>query len=268
MIVAALLIPLTLIALVFGVVLVRACRAAGALRPRIEALAMSAVANFFDTLGIGSFATTMAWMKFRGLVPDRLIPSTLVAGQHPADDPAVGDLPVAAGVEVDPVLLGGCIVSMVAGGLLGAAGYIVRTPVRRGQAIVGVALLLAAVFYTLSNLKLMPAGGTATGLPPTLMVVAIAAHFVFGVLVNFGVGNYAPTLAMLSLFGMDPRLAFPIMASSAAFCIAGASMRLVRHEAELDLRVVVGMAVGAIPAVLLAAFAVKEMPLLDCCAGW
>jgi len=260
MIVAALLIPLTLIALVFSVVLLRACRAAGALRPRLEAVAMSAVSNFFDTLGISSFATTMSWMKFRSLTPDRLIPPTLVAGYTLPTLLQSGIFLALLGVKVDPVLLAGCIVAMVAGGLVGAR-LVTRTPVRTVQAIVGVALLIAAVFYTLANLKLMPPGGTATGLPPMLMAVAIAAHFGFGVLVNFGVGNYAPTLAMLSLFGMDPRLAFPIMASSAAFSVAGASMRLVRHEAELDLRVVLGMAVGSIPAVLLAAFAVKEMPL-------
>ena len=48
------------------------------------------------------------------------------------------------------------------------------------------------------------------------MIVAIAANFGFGVLLNFGVGNYAPTLVMLSLMGMDPRLCFPIMAGCAA----------------------------------------------------
>ncbi len=121
--------------------------------------------------------------------------------------------------------------------------------------------MLAAGFFTIANLKLMPVGGTATGLPPVLMAVTIAAHFGLGILINFGVGNYAPTLAMLSLFGMDPRLAFPIMASSAAFSMVGAGARLVRDKAGLDLRVVLGMAVGAIPAVLIAAFVVREMPL-------
>ena len=48
------------------------------------------------------------------------------------------------------------------------------------------------------------------------MIVAIAANFIFGILLNFGVGNYAPTLVMLSLMGMDPRLCFPIMAGGAA----------------------------------------------------
>ena len=70
----------------------------------------------------------------------------------------------------------------------------------------GVALLVAAFFYGLSNLGMMPAGGTATSLPLYLSIVTVVAHFCFGALLSFGVGNYAPTLAMLSLMGFDPRL--------------------------------------------------------------
>jgi len=106
----------------------------------------------------------------------------------------------------------------------------------------------------------MPPGGNATGLPTHWAIVAVAVHFLLGVLVCFGVGNYAPTLAMLSLMGMDPRLAFPIMASAASFAgvaAAGRSIQLVK----LDYRIVLGLALGAIPAVLVAALIVKEMPM-------
>ena len=261
MIIAFLLAPLVLVGAAYGVVLIRASLAVGAVfPPRLEALGLGAVANFFDTLGISSFATTMTWMKFRALVPDRLIPPTLVAGYTLPTILQSAIFLILLGVKVEPVLLGGCIVAMIAGGLVGAR-LVTRAPVRLIQAIVGVALLLAGVFYALANLKLMPAGGHATGLPPHLMVVAIAAHAVLGVLINFGVGNYAPTLAMLGLMGMDPRLAFPIMASSAAFSMTGSAARLVRQELKLDLRIVLGLTVGAIPAILIAAFLVKEMPL-------
>ena len=106
----------------------------------------------------------------------------------------------------------------------------------------------------------MPAGGTATGLPPLLAVFAVAANFLFGILLSFGVGNYAPTLAMLSLMGMDPRLAFPIMAAGAGFSGIAAGVQCVR-TVKLDWRVVLGLTLGAIPAVLIAAFIVKEMDL-------
>jgi uncharacterized membrane protein YfcA len=122
------------------------------------------------------------------------------------------------------------------------------------------ALILAAIMYTLTNLHLMPGGGTASGLPPLLLIVAIAANFVFGLLLNFGVGNYAPTLVMLSLMGMDPRLCFPIMAGGAALTGAAASTRHI-SMGEIDLRIVLGLAIGGIPGVLAAAFLVKGMPI-------
>jgi uncharacterized membrane protein YfcA len=128
------------------------------------------------------------------------------------------------------------------------------------QLIVGLALILAAIMYALANLHLMPGGGTATGLPMPLMVIAVAANFVFGVLLNFGIGNYAPTLVMLSLMGMDPRLSFPIMAAGAALTATGASLRYI-SIGEIDLRIATGIALGGIPAVLVAAFIVKSMSL-------
>jgi uncharacterized membrane protein YfcA len=65
---------------------------------------------------------------------------------------------------------------------------------------------------------------------------------------------------MLSLMGMDPRLAFPIMACAASFGGLAASGRSL-HLLKLDYRIVLGLALGAIPAVLIAAFIVKEMPM-------
>lgn len=128
------------------------------------------------------------------------------------------------------------------------------------QAIVGAPLLMAAFFYTLGNLGLMPAGGEATSLPLGKATIAVAAHFLFGTLFAFGVGNYAPALALLSLMGMDPRLAFPIMASGAGFAGAAAAARCM-NMMKLDLRLAMGLAIGAIPTVLVAALLVKEMPL-------
>src|SRR4029450_11152652 len=118
---------------------------------------------------------------------------------------------------------------------------------------------LAAIAYGLTNLNMMPSGGMATSLPVALTVLAIAANFGFGILLNFGVGNYAPTLVILSLMGMDPRLCFPIMASGAALMSAGAGIRHIQIG-QIDLRVVLGLALGGIPAVLVAAFIIKAMP--------
>ena len=227
--------------------------------PKPEALVLGAIVNFFDTLGIGSFAPTMAWLRFRRLVPDKLLPSTVIVGLTPPSMLQAIIFLVLLGVFVDPVLLIGCVIAVVAGGLTGAP-LVAKSRVWFVQMVVGLALLIAAAFQVLADLNLMPVGGTATSLPLPLMIVAIGANFIFGVLLNFGVGNYAPTLAMLSLMGMDPRLSFPIMAGGAA--TAGASVGA-RHllTGQLDLRVAVGIAIGGLPAVLIAAFIVKELPV-------
>jgi uncharacterized membrane protein YfcA len=252
----ALLIILGVAILAYGFALVRAA-IARRVAPSPEALALGAVVNFLDTLGIGSFAPTTAWFKFRRMVPDRLIPPTLLVGLTP---PAIVESISYLGlIEVDPVLLFGCATAVLAGGLVGAP-LVARARVWIVQLIVAIGLVLAACAYALTNLHLFPAGGTAGGLPPALTIVAIIANFAFGILANFGVGNYAPTLVMFSLMGMDPKLCFPIMATGGSLMGVGAS---VRHIAigEVDMRVVLGLAIGGIPAVLVAAFIVKSMPL-------
>ena len=256
---AVLIVLLVGVGLAFSLFLVRAAAKAGQLKLRLEPMLFAVGANFLDTLGIGSFAPTLAWMRFRRMVPDKWIPMTMLAGYTPPVFVQSIIFLILLGVSVDPILLIGSACAITVGALVGAP-IAAASRVRTVQLIVAAALLIAALFYSLSNLGLMPVGGTAAGLPVPLMLAAIAASFLFGVLLNFGVGNYAPTLAILSLMGMNPRLAFPIMAFGAAIAGAAASSRLVKL-ADLDLRIVLSLAVGSIPGVLVAAFIVKEMPL-------
>ena len=254
----ALLVPLGLAVLGFTFILARAAVAKRA-KPNGEAVIIGAITNFFDTLGIGSFAPTMAWFKFRKLVPDQLIPPTMLVGHSlPTMAQAVVFL-ILLGVLVDPVLLVGCMIALLMGGLIGAP-LVAKTRVWVIQAVVSLALLIAAVLYTLTNLHLMPGGGTGSSLPLTLTVVAIMANFVFGLLINFGVGHYAPSLILFSLMGLDPRLIFPIMAGGGGLMVAGAGVRHI-GIGQIDLRIAVGMALGGIPAVFVAAFIVKSMSL-------
>jgi uncharacterized membrane protein YfcA len=258
MLIALLLTAMLVAVLVYAVALARVVLARR-VRPNFEAMGLGAVVNFFDTLGIGSFAPTTAWLKFRRLVPDRLIPPTMVVGLTP---PAMAESFIFMNfyaVVVDPLLLAGAALAMFAGGVLGAP-LVAHARVWIVQIIVAIGLALAAAAYAMSNLGWFPAGGTAAGLPLGLTLVAIAASFGFGILANFGVGNYAPTMAMLSLMGMDPHLCFPIMAAGACLMGAGASVRHI-GIGEIDLRIVLGLAIGGIPAVLVAAFIVKEMPI-------
>jgi len=259
----ALLVPIVLATLVFSVVLVRAAIRQRAW-PSIETLGLGAVVNFFDTLGIGSFAPTTAWLKFRKLTPDRLIPPTILVGLTIGAVLESIIFLLRLGVQVDPVLLAGCIIACTTGGLIGAP-LVHRTRVWIVQMIVAIGLTLAAIAYGLdalaaANIRLIPGSGTASSLPLALTILAIAANFLFGILLNYGVGNYAPTLVILSLMGMHPRLCFPIMAGAAALMGATASIRHL-NTGNLDLRVVVGLTIGGIPAVFAAAYLVVAMPI-------
>ena len=254
----ALLVPIVLAALLFSFVLLRAAIAQHAV-PKLEAILLGSVVSFFDTLGIGSFAPTTAWMKFRKMVPDRLIPPTMLVGLTPPVFAESIIFLILLGVGVDPVLLVGCAIAVLLGGLLGAP-LVARASVWIVQLTVAVGLVLAAGAYAMTNLQLFPGGGTAASLPLALTIAAIAANFLFGVLLNFGIGNYAPTLITLSLMGMNPRLIFPIMAAGAAVMGAGACVRHIQMG-RMDLRGVVGLGLGGIPAVIVAALIVKTMPL-------
>lgn len=258
MLLIALLVPIVLATIVFTVVLARAA-IAGRAWPSAETLGLGAVVCFFDTLGIGSFAMTTAWLKFRHLTPDRLIPPTILVGLTIAAVLESIIFLLQLGVKVDPVLLVGCILACTMGGLIGAP-LIHKTRVWIVQFIVAIGLSLAAIAYAMTNLHMFPGGGTASSLPVALTILAIVANFGFGVLLNYGVGNYAPTLVILSLLGMDPRLCFPIMAGAAALMGTSAGVRHI-NTGHLDLRVVIGLTIGGIPAVFIAAYLVVTMPL-------
>ena len=91
--------------------------------------------------------------------------------------------------------------------------------------------------------------------------IAVACNFVLGALMTLGVGLYAPCLILVSLLGMNPIAAFPIMMGSCAFLMPVAGLRFIAAE-RYDARAALGLALGGIPGVLIAAFIVKQLPLL------
>ena len=227
-------------------------RAPGIVRP-----AIGFVTNFFDTLGVGSFAPTTAIFKLLKLVPDEKIPGSLNSG-HALPTVAQALIFIAA-VTVDPLTL----VLMVAAAVVGAffgAGIVSRLPRRAIQVGMGVALAIAALLYVLANLGLIPAGGDAVALRGGVLIFAVAVNLVLGALMTLGVGLYAPCLILVSMLGMNPIAAFPIMMGSCAFLMPVAGLRFVK-AATYDARAAIGLAIGGIPGVLIAALIVKSLPM-------
>ena len=243
---------------------VRSVRRAGGRGPAGERapptawhLLIGFVTNFFDTLGIGSFATTTSLFRLKGTVPDQLIPGTLNVGHTP---PSVAQAFIyIAIVSVAMPTLTVLIAAAVIGAWLGA-GVVSRWSRPRIQRGMGAALLAAAALMLMTQLGLVPLGGEALGLSPGRLAVAAAANFALGALMTLGIGLYAPCMILVSLMGMDPKAAFPIMMGSCAFLMPVASVRFIR-EGRYALPAAVGLSLGGVPAVLIAAFLVRALPL-------
>ena len=206
-------------------------------RPQLADVAIGAFTTFLDTLGIGSFAPTTALLKFRGKVADELIPGTLNVGLNAAG--FLETLLLIGLVKVQPVLLASMVASAAAGAWLGA-GVVSRMPRRAIQLFMGAALLIAAFFFAMTNLGALPAGGAAMGLAGWQFPFAVVVSFVLGALMCIGIGNYAPLMILLSLLGMAPIAAYPIMMASDGLLQPAASLGFFRsgrfsHVASLGL---------------------------------
>jgi uncharacterized membrane protein YfcA len=226
-------------------------------RPGPADIAIGVVTDFLDTLGIGSYAPTTALFKFRGKPVDELIPGTLNVGHNASA--FLETVLFVTTVSVDPVLLACMVASATTGAWLGA-GVVSRLPRRTIQLFMGVALLIAAFFFLLKNLGAFPPGGTVFALGGWRFALAVAVSFVLGALMCIGIGNYGPIVIMLSLLGMHPLAAFPIMMASDGILQPVASLGFFRsgrfaHGPSL------GLIIGGVVGVLIAFYIVKQLPL-------
>jgi len=232
-------------------------RTPGTATPTGIGVGIGFVTNFFDTLGIGSFATTTTLYRLLGLVRDENIPGTLNVGHTwPTIFQALIYVTI---VEVDFRTLVLLILAAVIGSWLGAS-VVAGWPRRNIQIGMGFALLVAAGLMVMSALGLAVPAGTALALTGPKLQLGIAINFLLGALMTLGIGLYAPCLIMISLLGMDPKAAFPIMMGSCAFLMPVCSVKFIRKE-KYDLRAALGLAIGGIPAVLIAALIVKSLPI-------
>jgi uncharacterized membrane protein YfcA len=194
-------------------------------RPTLPDSIIGGVANFLDTLGIGSYAQITAMLKLRGTPADELIPGTLNVGS--AIPAFFGSMLFFSATAVEPLLLASMVISSGFGAWLGA-GVVSRIPRRGIQLIMGFALLVAAGFFAMAALGFLPPAGTAMGLSGWRFAVAVTANFVFGALMCIGIGNYAPSMVLLGLLGMHPLAAYPIMIGSDGVLIPVATLGFLR----------------------------------------
>ena len=216
------------------------------------------ITNFFDTLGIGSFAPTVALNKFTKMgVKDRELPGLLnVADTLPVMLEAVIFTTV---IEVEPLTLISMLVAAALGSYLGA-GVIAKMDEVKIQKVMGVALLITAILMICKQLGLIQGGGEAIGLSGIKLIVAVVGNFIFGALMSAGIGLYAPCMALVYFLGMSPQVAFPIMMGSCATLMPVGSIKFIKEGAyprKAALIVALSGAVG----VFVAAYLVKSLPM-------
>jgi uncharacterized membrane protein YfcA len=233
-------------------------RAAARRPPFAGLLGLGFVTDFLDTLGVGSFATTSTALKLGKLVEDEDIPGTLNVGHSiPTILEAILYITV---IEVELVTL----VAMIGASAVGAwfgAGLVAHWPRRTIQRALAVGLLATATFIFLREVRVFPSGGDALALTGVALLVGVVVNALIGSLTSLGIGNYAPCMALVSLLGMNPIAAFPIMMGSAALTLPLAAARFIPAR-RFDRRVALGLTIGGIPGVLVAAFLVTSLPLV------
>ena len=215
------------------------------------------ITNFFDTLGIGSFAPLTALLRGFKQIEDKLIPGTLnVSVTIPVMIEAFVFITI---IKVEKITLFLMIVAAIIGSAIGA-GILSKLSEKLIQRLVGIALIITA-FLLLSGqmgwIKELGVG-KAIGLTGIKLIIAILVNIALGAFQAAGIGMYAPSMALVYLLGMSPEVAFPIMMASSAFALPSASIRYIKDQAY-NRKAAITITLSGSIGVLIAAFIVKTL---------
>ena len=220
---------------------------------------VSLIANFFDTLGIGSFAiATSAW-KFTKSISDDLIPGTLnVVFAVPVVTEATIFI---QRIDMDPLTLVLMIASSAIGAMIGAK-IMSKLDIMKIRLVLGIALIIVAIITLCKINAIGPFGiiGSARGLTGGMLIVGVVVNFFLGALMTAGIGLYAPCMALVLLLGMSADIAFPVMMGSCAYLMPSAGITFVK-EGKYDRTSAIPMLISGVIGVLIAGFIVTSLPL-------
>jgi uncharacterized membrane protein YfcA len=243
---------------VFIAGLVRDAREGQSIAPKPLMALVGFIANFFDTLGVGSYATTTSMVRFFGLMPDEKIPGSLNVGYVL---PTIIEAYVTIhgvsglGVTVPPVEVDAfTLITLIAAAILGAwlgAGVVSNWPRRKIQLGMGFCLAAAAIIMIVRLTVFHSLDVGTTGLTGIKWVVGMAGLFGLGALMTLGIGLYAPCLILVTLLGMNDKSGYPIMMGACAFLMPVAVVRFIRARAYYS-PAMIAMALGGVVGVPLA----------------
>lgn len=218
------------------------------------------VGNFFDTLGVSSFAVIIAMgkamkMKFK----DKELPAMLnVSCAIPNITEALIFL---TAIEVDPTTLASMLIAAGMGSYIGA-GIVEKLDEKKIQLAMGIALFITAsvIFMGLPWVNLLPVGGESIGLYGSKLFIGVTLNFIYGALMTAGIGLYAPCMATTYILGMSPKCAFPIMMGSCAVLMPIASTRFIK-DGHYPRKTSLWITIGGVVGVFAAAYVFNSMPM-------
>ncbi len=203
----------------------------GGIGKTIKASLIAIVTLFFDTLGIGCYATMTAGFKVLKVTRDKYIPGTLNVACVAST--ALESVYFISTVEVDIVTLVACIAASTIGAYLGG-GLVAKLNLNKMRKAMGVALLIVALVLILGLAGMLSFSGTEIGLTGWRLALITVISLIMGGLMTIGIGIYAPLLACVSLLGMNPLVAFPIMLGCCAYLIPAAAIRFCQESIKSD----------------------------------
>ena len=218
------------------------------------------VGNFFDTLGVSSFAVIIAMgkamkMKFK----DKELPAMLnISCAIPNITEALIFL---TAIEVDPTTLVSMLIAAGMGSYIGA-GIVEKLDEKKIQLAMGIALFITAsvIFMGLPWVNLLPVGGESIGLYGSKLFIGVTLNFIYGALMTAGIGLYGPCMATTYILGMSPKCAFPIMMGSCAVLMPIASTRFIK-DMHYPRKTSLWITIGGVVGVFAAAYIFNSMPM-------
>ena len=217
------------------------------------------ITNFFDTLGIGSFAPLTALLRGFKQIQDKLIPGTLnVSVTIPVMIEAFVFITI---IEVEKTTLFYMVLAAIIGSSFGA-GIVSNLSEKLIQRIMGIALIITAFLMLSGQMEWIKelGVGKAIGLTGIKLIIAVLVNIALGAFQAAGIGMYAPSMALVYLLGLSPAVAFPLMMASSAFALPSASIRFIKEQAY-NRKAAISITLSGIIGVLIAAFIVKSLDI-------
>lgn len=227
----------------------------------ITGFAIGFIADFLDTLGIGSFLTTTTLFRVTHyLEDDRHLPGTLnVMHTLPTLVEALFFISV---VQVDALTLISMVIAATIGGKLGSE-IVSHLDKKVILTTIGIAMFLTSLIMLgriTGLVDSLGSGNTAMGLTGWKLLIGIVGNFILGALMSAGVGLYSPCMVMVYLLGMNPLAAFPIMMTSCAALMPISSMTFMKNDSYYK-KGLGWMILGGIIGVIIAATLVQSLSL-------